>query len=278
LRYGQDYEELMAYSQMGKSGIPLRPDVFVSMDQTVNSIFIGTPGKSEFVLIDTGMPNRAESFIRTAKELFGEEAKPRAILLTHGHFDHVGSIIELVEKWQVPVYAHKKELPYLTGKKKYDLPKKPADDSPMKKQAKVKSPVEAIDLGSKVHPLPENGEVPFLPDFEWIPTPGHSPGQVAFYRKEDGMLIAGDAFITTSQTDLFNVLVPEKTISGPPQILTTDWETAKESVQRLMKLYPKVGVTGHGVPLRGEELLEALHYLIENWDTVALPAYLQKVL
>src|SRR5699024_8639742 len=106
-----DYEELMAYSQMGKSGIPLRPDVFVSMDQTVNSIFIGTPGKSEFVLIDTGMPNRAESFIRTAKELFGEEAKPRAILLTHGHFDHVGSIIELVEKWQVPVYAHKKELP-----------------------------------------------------------------------------------------------------------------------------------------------------------------------
>lgn len=46
-----------------------------------------------------------------------EKKKPKAIILTHAHFDHIGSIIELVEKWKIPVYAHPLELPYVTGKK-----------------------------------------------------------------------------------------------------------------------------------------------------------------
>lgn len=267
----------MAYSQMGKSGIPLRPDVYISMDHTVNSVFVEVPEENGFILIDTGMPNRAENFIQTAEELFGKDAKPLAILLTHGHFDHVGSVIELVKAWHVPVYAHPNEMPYLTGQRKYVLPVKPVSDPALKKQQRVKAPVEAIDLGEAVHPLPEDGSVPFLPEFEWVEAFGHSPGQVAFYRAKDGLLIAGDAFITTNQSELFNVLVPEKTISGPPQILTTDWETAKESVARLLALKPRAAVTGHGVPLRGEELIEKLTDLVENWTDIALPAHLQMV-
>jgi glyoxylase-like metal-dependent hydrolase (beta-lactamase superfamily II) len=40
-------------------------------------------------------------------------------VLTHGHFDHVGSVIELADYWNVPVYAHKLELPYLVGQMDY---------------------------------------------------------------------------------------------------------------------------------------------------------------
>ena len=37
--------------------------------------------------------------------------EPRMILLTHGHWDHVGAILALLEKWpELPVYAHEKEL------------------------------------------------------------------------------------------------------------------------------------------------------------------------
>ena len=49
------------------------------------------------------------------KERFGENNKPKAIVLTHGHFDHVGAVVDLVRKWDVPVYAHEAELPYLTA-------------------------------------------------------------------------------------------------------------------------------------------------------------------
>lgn len=275
MQYGKDYDEIRAYIEMADSGIPVRPDIFVSMDQTVNSVFIKTPEENGFILVDTGMPNRAKHFIRVAKELFGKDARPKAILLTHGHFDHVGSVIELVKEWDVPVYAHKDELPYLTGKKKYKLPFTPQKSLATDSQKKVKSPTEAIDLGMSVHALPDDFSVPFLPDFEWVPAPGHSPGQVAFFRKSDGTLLAGDAFITTSQEDLFSVLTPEKIISGPPRILTTQWEMAKKSVERLAMLRPQLAVTGHGIPFRGEELRQQLSRLIECWEKIAPPAVLQ---
>src|SRR5690606_41278238 len=43
-------------------------------------------------------------------------------ILTHGHFDHVGSIVGLLEKWKVPVYSHALEVPFLTGRQAYPEP------------------------------------------------------------------------------------------------------------------------------------------------------------
>ena len=54
--------------------------------------------------------------------LFGHGNRPAAILLTHGHFDHVGALKTLAEEWDVPVYAHTLELPYLTGRSSYPPP------------------------------------------------------------------------------------------------------------------------------------------------------------
>ena len=50
-----------------------------------------------------GMTGRIES---AARERFGEGARPAAIVLTHGHFDHVGCLEKLAEKWDAPIYAH----------------------------------------------------------------------------------------------------------------------------------------------------------------------------
>ena len=49
-------------------------------------------------------------------------ARPQAIILTHGHFDHTGAVEELLKNWDVPVYAHPREMPYLTGQIKYPPP------------------------------------------------------------------------------------------------------------------------------------------------------------
>src|ERR1700710_183150 len=49
-------------------------------------------------------------------------ALPSAIVLTHGHFDHVGPLETLAKEWDVPIYAHKLEHPYLNGTKSYPPP------------------------------------------------------------------------------------------------------------------------------------------------------------
>jgi hypothetical protein len=83
-----------------------------------NVVLVGEPGTPDWVLVDAGVATFADNISKIALERFGTE-QPRAIVLTHGHFDHVGSLREMLERWNVPVYAHVKELPYLTGKADY---------------------------------------------------------------------------------------------------------------------------------------------------------------
>jgi len=85
----------------------------------VNVFFYGEATSDQWVLIDAGMPHAKEDIMDVAKERFENKGKPAAIILTHGHFDHVGALEPLLEEWDVPVYAHEQELPYLTGKKNY---------------------------------------------------------------------------------------------------------------------------------------------------------------
>src|SRR4051812_34867064 len=69
----------------------------------VNLYFVGTPGR--WVLVDAGIPMNAGRIRCAAERRFGPGAKPEAIILTHGHFDHVGSLQALAERWDVPIYA-----------------------------------------------------------------------------------------------------------------------------------------------------------------------------
>ncbi len=60
---------------------------------------------------------------------------------------------------------------------------------------------------------------------------------------------------------------------GPPQYFTPDWVSAKSSVQTLADLEPELALTGHGRPLKGEEMRLALHRLAREFDQVAVPAH-----
>ncbi len=252
-------------------GQAVLPDVYVLPIQIVNVCFVGDPQKEQdWVLVDAGMPESADDIIAEVKKRFGQDRAPKAIILTHGHFDHVGAVIDLVRHWHVPVYAHAKEIPYLTGESRYPQPDASVEGGMIAKMSAL-FPNEPVDLGHHVKTLPKNGNIPGMAGWRWIHTPGHSPGHVSLFREEDRTLIAGDAFITVRQDALLKVFTQKQEISGPPRYLTTDWQAAWDSVNQLEALKPELAVTGHGLPMSGTELSINLHKLSESFESLAIP-------
>ncbi|MFB9325549.1 MBL fold metallo-hydrolase [Paenibacillus aurantiacus] len=270
MNYGEDYRYIPATSVRSGEGVEVAPDLYCHTVQIVNIAFVGAPDGDSFVLVDAGMPQSANAIIEAAENRFGAGKRPSAILLTHGHFDHVGAIIELIEHWKVPVYAHKLELPYLTGQKSY-LEPDPSVEGGLVAKLSGYFPSEPIDLGRHVQPLPDDGTVPFLPDFHWIATPGHTEGHVSFFREADRALLAGDAFVAVRQEYLYKVITQQFEISGPPRYFTPDWKQAKASVRLLEALHPLAAITGHGRPAAGEELIEGLKKLADHFEELAIP-------
>ncbi|WP_102027590.1 MBL fold metallo-hydrolase [Salirhabdus sp. Marseille-P4669] len=273
MQYSEDHHFIPVTSIMSGIGQAVTSDIYCYPIQVVNVCFIGDPDNSEqWTLVDAGMPRSADDILKEVEKRFGPNARPNEILLTHGHFDHVGAIIDLIEHWDVPVYAHEKELPFLTGKKSYPEPD-PTVEGGMVAKMSPYFPNEAIQLGDHVKPLPADGTVPNLPEWKWIHTPGHSPGHVSFFRERDRALIVGDAFVTVKQEYLYKVLVQEQEISGPPRYLTTDWKEAWESVKKLAALKPAVAVTGHGIPMAGDVLTDSLANLVNHFQEIAVPDF-----
>jgi hypothetical protein len=84
-----------------------------------------------------------------------------------------------------------------------------------------------------------------------VPTPGHTPGHVAFFRSEDRVLITGDAVLTVDLNSLPGLLAGRHRAAGPPYISTWNWPAAKRSVAVLARLQPEVLACGHGQPITG---------------------------
>ncbi|HEY7771036.1 MBL fold metallo-hydrolase, partial [Longimicrobium sp.] len=220
--------------------------------------------------VDTGMHASKSKILEAAEQLYGDQP-PAAIVLTHGHFDHVGTVERLAAMWDVPVYAHKLELPYLTGRSSYPPPDPTVGGGAMARLSGL-YPKKPIDLGSRVQALPTDGDVPGMQGWRWIHTPGHTAGHVALFRDADRTLIAGDAFVTTRQEALTYVMEQTPEVNGPPMYYTPDWPRAEHSVRLLAALEPELAATGHGIPLGGAQLRDELRALAADFRNRAMPA------
>lgn len=249
------------------------PYVFGLKDIFVNMYMISNKkAPNEWVLIDAGLKTSAPKIKRMASVIFGEGSKPQCIILTHGHFDHVGSVQQLAEEWDIPVYAHYMERPYLTGRSSYPPPDASVGGGLMANMAFL-YPRKPIDITERLRLLPDNDLIPNLPGWRYFHTPGHAPGHISLFRDEDKLLIAGDAFVTTNQSSVWSVMIQKRELNGPPKYFTTDWDAAFRSVKTLADLEPAIVATGHGKPMAGPSMSEALHDLARRFDEVARPSH-----
>lgn len=223
-----------------------------------------------WVLVDAGLPRSAGSIVAQAELRLGKDTAPRAVIMTHGHFDHVGAFPAIFDHWDVPVYAHPAELPFLAGVEKYPPPD-PTVGKGMMALSSFLYPRSSSAPGERLHPLPDDGSVPHLPGWRWIHTPGHTRGHVSFFRDDDRVLVAGDAFVTTRQESLHDVIRQAQTVQGPPAYFTPDWVAAKASVIELADLRPRVAATGHGTPMSGDALDRGLARLVTRFEEIAIP-------
>ncbi len=250
----------------------IAPDLAYRRLLMVNVVFVGPPdaGDRNWVLVDAGLWGTKSLITGAAEARFGVGARPSAIIMTHGHFDHVGALESLAEAWDVPVYAHALERPYLDGSAAYP-PGDPSVGGGLLASLAGFYPTRPVDVGSRLRPLPADGSVPGMPGWRWLHTPGHAPGHVSLWRETDRTLIVGDAFVTTTQESAYAVAVQSPVMHGPPRYFTIDWNKARASVETLAALQPRLIVTGHGRAMQGDAMTEALGTLARTFDHVARP-------
>jgi glyoxylase-like metal-dependent hydrolase (beta-lactamase superfamily II) len=258
--------------ELSRNVFLVAPGVWRMKDIFVNVFIIQNREATDWVLVDAGLSTSAPKIKAMVAELFGSSGSvPKAIVMTHAHFDHRGSLEQLADEWGVPVYCHHQERPYLTGQASYPPPD-PSVGGGMMAILSFTYPRKPINIESSLVELPEDGEVPELEDWKWIHTPGHTPGHISLFREKDGVLIAGDACVNTMQESVLAVITQKKYVCGPPKYFTADWGAAARSVRELAALEPNVISSGHGQAMYGDEARKELHKLSKNFWKLGMPA------
>lgn len=169
--------------------------------------------KGEVYIIDTGIKDLVDGQIRAALTI----GTPKAILLTHGHRNHIQGAAKWLFYFDLPIYAHRNELIYINGTKPYPN----------------KNILEDTGVQNIVKPLSEE-IVKDLP-IQYYLTPGHSPGHVVYHHEGDNILLAGDLYITNN-----NALYP------PIRQFTVNMNENIDSGSIIDNLKPRLISSSHG--------------------------------
>ena len=219
---------------------------------------------SSWVLIDTATAGQGRRIREAAEALFGTDARPAAILLTHVHPDHSGSALELARAWDCPVYLHPDEMDLAISRRldtvaRYANPLDRRIILPLLRlfpRQRIQAMLERESLQEVARTFGPEAAPPGLPGWTSITTPGHSPGHTVFLRRDDRVLISGDALLTVDAGSPGGVLSwalrPDKPrVCEPPWYTNWDRDQMMASAGAVIRLQPQVLAPGHGRPLSG---------------------------
>jgi glyoxylase-like metal-dependent hydrolase (beta-lactamase superfamily II) len=183
------------------------------------------------VLVDTGTPGKAGKIDGALRGIGRKVEDIRTIVLTHWHFDHIGTLGEIVRRSGATVLAHAADAPVIDGSQPPQL------TWIMKLTAPIMGKPALAGVDRRL-----SGDGPTgVPGLTALHTPGHTTGHVSYlFDRHGGVLFAGD--VATNMGGR---------IRRPPRPVTPDMPTNEASMRKLAGLEFDVVVFGHGKALVG---------------------------
>ncbi len=174
-----------------------------------------------WILIDTGLPGSAPKIEAYLRKQSIPPSSISAILLTHLHRDHTGSLAAAIAATRAKSYAHWLEAAFIACDPPYDGPGSP--------------PAEPVQVDEK---LKDGDRLDLAGGIVAYHTPGHTPGHTAYYLPERKVLFSGDLFFGEGKRLLLT-----------PKEYTHHTGTAQVSARRVATLPVDAVMTYHGGPL-----------------------------
>jgi hydroxyacylglutathione hydrolase len=180
-------------------------------------------------LVDTGMPGNSSKIIKYLERNLKHESEDiETIVVTHHHFDHIGSLDRLKMITKAKIAVHSADAPYLSGEKTQTG------------SALMKPMIKIMKYIYNTHPvkadiLLEEGDQ--INGYQVIHTPGHTPGSICLYNPDEKVLFVGD-----------NLHYSKGKLEKPK--IMHEPEKFKESIKKLGNLDIEVILTGHGKPVK----------------------------
>lgn len=196
---------------------------------------------SETILVDCGYPGFLPLLEAAVAKHNLSLQQLTGVLITHHDNDHMGALAELKEKYpQIRVYASAEDAPYVIGSKKSLRLQQAEDLFSCLPEEQKEGALQFQEMLKAVRPVAVDetvaeGAIPFLPGVEVVLTPGHMPGHLSLYLKEEKILVAADAVVYEDG---------ELNIANPA--FTLDLPAAVQSVKKLRQMEIKKLVCYHG--------------------------------